>query len=83
MARRLVATAVATTSPSRTVWTSAFTRPETRASPRPTQASTEATVRLPVTGSAVNRTPAACGKTIRWTTTAIRTLRWLTPFWRR
>ena len=46
-------------------------------------ASTEATTRLPLTGSAVNRMPAACGKTIFCTTTAIRTTRWSTPFRRR
>ena len=51
-----------------------MTRPETRASPRPKPASTEATFRLEVTGSAVNRMPAACGTTICCTTTAIADL---------
>ena len=46
-------------------------------------ASTDATLRLPVTGSAVNRMPAACGNTISCTTTAIRTERLSTPFRRR
>ena len=50
---------LATTAPSRTLKTSALIRPETSASPRPKVASTEATLRLPVTGSAVKRTPAA------------------------
>ena len=75
MASCLVATALATTSPSRTLKTSGFTRPETRASPRPKLASTVATFRLPVTGSAVNSMPAASGKTICCTTTAMRTVR--------
>ena len=61
----------------------AFTRPETRASPRPKPASTEATFRLDVTGSAVKRTPAACGKTICCTTTAMWTFRWSKPLRRR
>jgi hypothetical protein len=83
MASCLVAIALETISPSRTVYTSAFTRPETRASPRPKQASTEVTFRLPVTGSAVNRMPDACGKTICCTTTAIWTFRWSMPLRRR
>src|SRR4028119_695334 len=53
------------------------------ASPRPKLASTEATFRLPVTGSAVKRMPAACGKTICCTTTAMRTFRRATPLARR
>ena len=61
MASCLVPTALATTSPSRTLYTSGLTRPETRASPRPKLASTETTFRLDVTGSAVKRMPAACG----------------------
>src|ERR687898_889328 len=83
MASCLVPTALATTSPSRTLKTSAFTRPETRASPMPKLASTETTFRLPVTGSAVNRMPAACGKTICCTTTAMWTFRRSKPFRRR
>ena len=79
----MVATALATTSPSRTLKVSAFTKPETGASPRPKLASTEATFRLEVTGSAVNRIPAACGTTICCTTTAMWTLRWSKPFRRR
>ena len=75
----LVAIAVVTISPSRTVETSTLTRPETSASPRPTVASTKATFRFDVMGSAVNRTPAASGKTICCTTTAISTVRWSTP----
>src|SRR5665213_3446622 len=43
-------------------------------------ASVEATFRFEVTGSAVNRTPAASGKTICCTTTAIWTFRWSKPF---
>lgn len=41
--------------------------------------STVATLRLPVTGSAVKRMPDACGKTIRCTTTAMWTARWSMP----
>ena len=80
---REVAIALATTAPSRTLKTSAFTRPETRASPRPKLASTEATFRLDVTGSAVNMMPADRGNTIRWITTAIRTARSSMPWCRR
>ena len=60
-----------------------MTRPETRASPRPKLASTEETLRFDVTGSAVKRMPAACGKTICCTTTAMWTLLWSKPFRRR
>ena len=49
-----------------------------RSSPRPT-----ATFRLDVTGSAVKRMPAACGKTICCTTTAMWTFRWSKPLRRR
>ena len=83
MASCLSPTVLATTSPSRTLKTSAFTRPETSASPSPKLASTVATFRSPVTGSAVNRIPDTSAKTIRCTTTAISTFRWSTPFRRR
>jgi hypothetical protein len=52
-----------------------LTRPATSASPRPKLASIETTLRLPVTGWAVNITPATSGTTIRCTTTAMWTLR--------
>ena len=80
MARCLFAIALAMISPSRTRYASAFTRPETRASPRPKLASTEAIFRWPVIGSAVNKMPAASGKTICCTTTAIWIFRWAKPF---
>jgi len=41
------------------------------------------TLRSAVTGSAVKRMPAACGKSIRCTTTAIWTFRSSKPFRRR
>ena len=40
----------------------------------------ETIFRLDVTGSAVNRMPAAFGNTICWTTTAMWTFRWSNPF---
>ena len=83
MARSLVATAFVTISSSRTVNTSGFTRPETKASPSPKLASTATIFRFEVTGSAVNSMPAACGNTIRCTTTAMSTLRCSMPFRRR
>ena len=83
MASRLAATALATTSPSRTRYTSGFTRPATRASPRPKLASMVMTFLLEVTGSAVKRMPAACGKSIRCTTTAMSAFCWPKPFRRR
>ena len=55
------ATVLSMTSSSRTLYTSAFTKPETRASPSPKPASTVVTFRFDVTGSAVNRMPAASG----------------------
>ena len=83
MASCLSPTVLATTLPSRTLKTSALTRPETSASPRPKLASTVTTLRSPVTGSAVNMIPATSAKTIRCTTTAISTVRWSSPFRRR
>ena len=50
-----------------------MTSPETTASPSPLLASTTTADRSPVTGSAVNITPANSASTISWTTTAIRT----------
>src|ERR1700683_3630174 len=43
----------------------------------------ETTFLLEVTGSAVNRIPAACGNSICCTTTAMWTFRWSKPFRRR
>ncbi len=74
---------LATISPSRTLKASGFTRPDTSASPSPKLASTESILRLPVSGSAVNSRPEACGTTICCTTTAIWTVRWSMPLrWR-
>ena len=80
MASCLAAIVLSTTSPSRTLKTSGFTSPETNASPRPKLASTAAIFRLPVTGSAVNRIPAACELTICCTTTAMWTFWSSNPF---
>src|SRR5512133_2664271 len=49
------------------------TTPETTASPSPVDASTTIVVRSPLTGSAVNMTPATSALIMRWTTTAILT----------
>ena len=62
-----------TTRPSSTSRWSGLTIPDTTASPSPGLASSTARVRRPLTGSAVNSTPATCAATIRWTTTASRT----------
>ena len=62
-----------TTRPSSTARWSGLTIPDTTASPSPGLASSTARVRRPLTGSAVNSTPATCAATIRWTTTASRT----------
>ena len=70
-----VETFLSTIAPSRTRYVSAFTRPETSASPSPKLASIDDTLRFEVIGSAVNKIPAACGNTIRWITTAICTRR--------
>ncbi|GAA2899130.1 hypothetical protein GCM10020220_105870 [Nonomuraea rubra] len=64
-------------------WTrkrSGFTAPETTASPSPGLASITLSRRLPVTGLAVNITPATRASTITWTTTASRTAAWSMPF---
>ena len=62
-----------TISSSRTLNMSGLTRPDTSASPRPKLASTDSIFRLPLTGSAVNRMPDACGMTICCNTTAMCT----------
>ena len=64
---------------STTKW-SGLTAPETTASPRPGLASMTASCRRPVTGFAVNRTPATAASTIRWTTTASDTVEGLIPW---
>jgi hypothetical protein len=58
---------------STTKW-SGLTAPDTTASPSPELASITASRRLPVTGLAVNITPAASASTMRWTTTARATV---------
>ena len=58
-------------SPSRTIRSSPTASPETTRSPRPRAAVTITSSRLPVTGLAVNATPAASGLSIRCTRTAI------------
>ncbi len=63
---------------STTKW-SGFTAPDTTASPSPGLASTTASRRLPVTGFAVNSTPATADCTISCTTTASRTTSWSIP----
>src|SRR5947199_5898501 len=50
------------------------------ASPSPKLASIDNTFLLEVTGSAVNKIPAACGKTIFWMTTDRWTFLWSNPF---
>ena len=63
---------------STTKW-SGFTLPETTAWPGPALASMTVSVRVPVTGLAVNSTPALVAVTRSWTTTARPTSRWLIP----
>ena len=60
---------------STTKW-SGLTAPETTDSPSPGLASITASSRRPVTGLAVNITPATCDCTMSWMTTASRTARW-------
>jgi hypothetical protein len=55
------------------------TRPETTASPRPGLASITTSFRAPVTGLAVNSTPAVSAAAMRWTTTASFTVAWSSP----
>ncbi|GAB2958037.1 hypothetical protein GCM10027184_01190 [Saccharothrix stipae] len=62
-----------TTPSADTTYSSGVTVPPTRASPRPGAALTTVSVREPVTGLAVNSTPAASAGTIRCTTTASAT----------
>jgi hypothetical protein len=68
-----------TRSPDTTKW-SGVTAPETTDSPSPVLASITQSARFPVTGSAVNSTPAALASTISCTTTASRTEEWSIPF---
>jgi hypothetical protein len=63
---------------STTKW-SGLTAPDTTASPNPGLASMTECPRWPVTGSAVKSTPATCGSSICWTTTASRTVAWSMP----
>ncbi|GAA2792694.1 hypothetical protein GCM10020219_074810 [Nonomuraea dietziae] len=58
---------------------SGLTAPDTTASPSPGAASMTASRRRPVTGLAVNITPATSASTIRWSTTASRTAAWSIP----
>ncbi len=64
---------------STTKW-SGLTAPDTTASPSPGLASMTASCRRPVTGFAVNRTPATAASTICWTTTASDTAAGLIPW---
>ena len=63
---------------SSTNW-SGLTAPETTAWPEPGLALITVSVRVPVTGFAVNRTPAVAASTMTWTTTASPTSRLLIP----
>ena len=63
---------------STTTW-SGFTLPETTAWPGPALASMTVSVRVPVTGFAVNNTPALAAATTSWTTTASPTSRCRIP----
>ena len=63
---------------STTKW-SGFTAPETTASQRPWLASMTAWRRRPLTWLAVKSTPAIWASTMRWITTAGRTVRWSMP----
>ena len=60
---------------STTKW-SGFTAPDTTASPSPGLASITVSCRVPVTGLAVNITPATAASTSRCTTTASATSPW-------
>jgi hypothetical protein len=62
---------------------SGVTRPATIASPSPKLALTSISVRSPVVGLAVNRTPETSAGTIVWTTTPIATACWAIPMRRR
>ena len=64
---------------SSTQW-SGLTAPETTASPSPGLASTTIWLRWPVSGLAVNSTPATLEATICCTTTASRTAAWSIAF---
>ena len=68
-----------TTTPRVTVTVSGVTCPPTTASPSPQEALITVSVRVPVTGSAVNRIPDASAGTSSWTTTASATSSWETP----
>jgi len=67
---------------SSTKW-SGLTAPETMASPRPGLASITSSVRRPVTGLAVNITPATAASSLRCTATARCTARCWMPRWAR
>ena len=65
-------------SPSTTMW-SGLTAPDTTASPSPGAASMTVRVRRPVSGSAVNSTPASSASSMRCTTTDSATSWWSMP----